>query len=921
MADFKMMKYCLLCLTALICLCSCTSVEYKTHPPVGLSVNEGLKNPLGFHTSNLRFSWKLPPGSYQVQQAYDVRVASTIKQLSSPDLWRSGKVLSRQSTFVQYEGKPIGSRDQFFWQVRTWNERGQPSAWSKAAVIELGLLNNTDWQAQWIGLTETSELLFSKQQTRLYKTRYFRKPFVVENINIKKARLYVTAKGLFEASINGKKVGDTWMTPGWTPYQKRIETLTYDVTAMLNSGSNAIGLALAPGWHSGRMGHAQRHWIAKPAPQGLAQLEIVYENGQKHVIATDHTWKGTTNGPIVYSEIYDGEQYDARLDIRGWNTALFSDREWLQAETSPIADDVKLLPKSHPPVRVKHTLPAISVQEISPGVAIFDLGQNMVGVPRLKIPVKKGRSVKVNFAEMLKKKDELYTDNYRTALSRNEYIPNTNGIVEWSPTFTFHGFRYLSIDGYDADETPDVSWVSGLVQYSDFEPTGTFNSSHQKLNQLHSNIVWGMRGNFLDIPTDCPQRDERMGWTGDAQVFADTSMLNAGVHSFWSAWLQSMREDQLDSGGISNVIPNITGNFSMSGWGDASTVIPWSVYHATGDINLLADNYEMMRKFVGFYEAEARDYIVSTQTVGDWLQPYSHQKDPRWGDTDETLIATAYFAYSTKLTLDAARILSKPQDVAELQALYTNIKTAFDEKYFDEDGKVTSAYETQTSYLLALGFDLLPEYKKQYALARLVKQIEKADFHLRTGFLGTPLLAEVLDKFGHRDLMFRILFNENYPSWFYSIDQGATTIWERWNGYTHKDGFIPKMNSFNHYAYGAIGEWMYKRIGGIRPLEPGYKRIGLAPRPGGPLTSAEASYESPYGLIRSEWVKTDTTFKMMIEIPPNTTAQVDVPMTFSQTLLVNDTLVSEHAKINLIQKEAKRQVFLFQPGSYTLSVE
>jgi alpha-L-rhamnosidase len=698
--------------------------------------------------------------------------------------------------------------------------------------------------------------------------------------------LYVTAKGLFHAQLNGKTVGEDVLAPGWTSYEKRIETLTYDVSSLLKKGGNTLGLELAEGWHSGRLIFRS---YAEVSPQVLAQLEVQYKNGETETFVTDNSWKGTANGPTQYSSIYDGECYDANFEMPDWSSPGFDDSAWATVMEQAISDTVKLVPKRHNPVKTKIELPTQSITEPTKGNVVFDLGQNMAGVAKIKLPVKKGQKVKIRFAEMLQSNGEIYTKNYRSAVSTDFYIPANDGVIEWQPKFTFHGFRYVELSGFDENAAPEKSWVTGLVQYSDFEMEGTFASSHPKLNQLQSNIEWGLRGNFLDIPTDCPQRDERAGWTGDAQVFIPTSMFIADAHAFWASWMQSLRDDQRENGSVPIVVPDIDGKRVSSGWGDAATVIPWETYFRTGDKKILEDSYPSMLSWINYYKSISENHIPEMFTYGDWLQPFSeHPTDERKGETDEKLINTAYYARSVDLTLQTARVLELMEDVAMLESWLTEVKAVFQNQFFNEDGSVSKGKPTQTAYLLAIGFNLLSPEMEEKAIPHLLVEIEKADNHLRTGFLGTPLLAPVLEKIGRTDIMFEMLFKETYPSWFYSINQGATTMWERWNSYTHKDGFNPGgMNSFNHYAYGAIGQFMYERIAGIKALKPGYREILIAPVIGGPLTSAEATYNSPYGKISSSWKIENGTFKLETTIPPNTTAKVVIPADTAENLLLD----------------------------------
>jgi alpha-L-rhamnosidase len=708
--------------------------------------------------------------------------------------------------------------------------------------------------------------------------QHLRREFEVEK-PVKQARLHVTALGLYEIRLNGAKVGEDFMAPGWTPYGEKIEALTYDVTRQLKTGSNAIGAMLGEGWYAGRLGWGESKASGRK-PQLLLQLELSYEDGSSQTIASDGSWKATHQGPIRFSGIYDGEIYDARMEMPGWDKTGFDDAAWRSVATSKPTADQGLAPKRHHPVRVVKELPTVKVTEPAPGRFVFDLGQNIVGWPRLNIPVRKGQTITMRFAEMLEKDGTLYTKNYRKAKSTGTYTAAKDGNVTWHPVFTFYGFRYVELSGFPEGTKPEPGWVTGAVLHSDFGWTGSFASSHALLNKLQENINWGLRGNFLEVPTDCPQRDERLGWTGDAQVFAPAAIFNAGVHSFLASWLESMRLDQHDDGAIPNVVPNILNDHCGGpGWSDAATVIPWETYIRTGDPNVLVENFDMMKRWVGYYESKAKDGIVDIKAYGDWLQPHPKEGKTK-GDTPLNLIGTAYFARSADLTARAARRLGKDAEAERLEALLAKVKSAFTKAFFDDAGKLTTPRETQTGYLLALAFDLLPENLRPQAFSHLVRLVDDAGGHLGTGFLGTPLLAPTLDRFGRADLAYAVLFKETYPSWFFSIHQGATTMWERWNSYSHADGFGDAgMNSFNHYAYGAIGQWMYERIAGLAPdpAQPGYKHFFIQPQPGGPLTQAEAELETPYGIARSAWKLEAGKLHLKATVPPNTTATLRLP--------------------------------------------
>jgi len=905
-------KYFVYALSAFIFLniASCKE-QVVLQDPQKLTISEGFKNPLGFYDSTPAFSWQLPVSEGILSQSAYQIVASSSPELlpDNADLWDSKKQQSAQSTWVKYEGKSLKSRQNVYWQVKYWNQDNEASKWSEVNHFELGLLNNSDWKAKWIGLDTKKEKVLGSQDNIIHRPQYLRKGFELSG-EIASARLYITAKGVFDVSINGQDVSDDVMPPGYTPYKERIETITYDVSDVIESGQNTIGVEVAAGWHSGRLGWKKSLWSNTETPKVLCQLELTMKDGSKEMILSDESWKGTTNGPIRLSEIYDGETYDANLEMEGWATNNFSDKDWVSVNTFPVESNIRLEPKRHTTVKNKMELATKELIK-KDTTLIFDLKQNMVGVPLLKVPMKKGQTLKVRFAEMLSPDGTFYTDNYRSAQSTNYYTASEDGIIEWSPKFTFHGFRYVELSGFDDSKEPSKEWVTGIVQYSDFDANGTFTSSHEKLNQLQSNIVWGLRGNFFDIPTDCPQRDERMGWTGDAQVFGPTSMFNADVYKFWASWMQSVRESQYDNGGIPFVVPDVLYNNQVSsGWGDVCTIIPWKIYYRTGDKKILEENFEMMKGWVAHHEATATDYISSMNSFADWLQPLPDNGDNK-GDTSHSLIGTAFFAHSAHLTAKTAKVLGKTEDFEKYDALCKKVANAFEKQFFD-NGKVKDVAETQTSYLLALAFGLLSDEHKANAKTHLLEKIADADNHLRTGFLGTPLLSEVLDETGEIDLMYKLLFNETYPSWFYSINQGATTIWERWNSYSKAEGFNPmKMNSLNHYAYGAIGEWMYERIAGIAPLEPGYKTIRIAPVPKEPLTSAAASLNTPYGKVASSWEVKGNEFHLQVVVPPNTTAKVVLPGTPES--------IEETNSIEPITNEAGNDEFLVQPGTYSFT--
>lgn len=849
----------------------CPSLYAEAVAPSQLVVGEGFVDPLGFHDATPTFSWRLPAGT-QGQSSYQIEVQDV---LLNQVVWDSVWVDSDRSVLVPYQGTPLRSRQQLSWRVRFRNQSGEESNWSKPARFEIGLLSSGDWQAEWI---QPASEITGDTSNLVERVALLRKDFTVSG-EVRQARLYATARGLYKVSLNGQQISADAFTPGWTSYDNRIETRTYDVTDRLQAGENAVGASLGYGWYAGLLGWKGGTQVYGKQPEFLMQLEIVYQDGREETFVTDDTWQATLDGPIRSSSIYNGEAYDARKELPGWNEAGFVSAGWGQVTANPSLDGPKLVPKAFQEVRGTEVLSTQNITEPEPGKFIFDLGQNMVGWPLISIPVEQDRVVTLRFAEMLQKDGTLYTENYRSARSTDTYAPAETGTIRWQPTFTFHGFRYVELSGLPKGVTPERNWVKGVVLHSDLKQIGDFHSSHGKLNQLQSNIVWGQRGNFLDIPTDCPQRDERCGWTGDAQAFCPTAMFNYDCHAFWKSWLASMRDDQFSDGRIPHVIPDILANRGGSpGWMDAATIIPWEVYVRTGDAEVLSENYEMMERLVGWYRSQSKEHLIhKIGGFGDWLQPYATDNK---GDTPKELLGTAFYANSVKILADAARVLRIEPDARKYREEATAVRRAFASHYFAADGKLQNAPETQTGYILAIAFDLIPIELQAKAANHLVRLISEAEGHLRTGFLGTPFIAQVLDKTGHADVAFSVLLKETYPSWFFSINQGATTMWERWNSYSHAEGFGDAgMNSFNHYAYGAIGQFMYERIAGLTPdpEHPGYKHFFIRPAVDGPLTSAHAELETPYGTALSSWKKAGAKCELAVTVPPNTRATIQFP--------------------------------------------
>jgi alpha-L-rhamnosidase len=836
-------------------------------------------------------------------------VATSIADLENSDaqLWSTGKVESSESVNIVYGGPALKSMQRLYWQVRIWDNKINVSEWSDPAFWEMGILEQESWKAKWITLSDENNNNGSRP------AHYYRNDFTLKK-QVKSARVYVTSLGLYKLFLNGEKVSDDLFTPGWTSYNKRLQYQTYDVTTLLQK-QNAIGAIVGDGWYRGYIGWKdQRNYYGDKLAL-LLQLQIDYTDGSSEIIVSDENWKVNT-GAILKSDIYNGELYDARLEMNGWAREDFSDVNWANAAVLDHTIKTLVSPQGEP-VRAIEELTPIELLITPNGERVMDMGQNMVGWVRIKMQGNKGDTVRLKFAEVLDKDGNFYTENLRSAKVTDIYVFKDNKEVVYEPSFTFHGFRYVKFEGFH--QFPDLSDVKGIVVHSEMKPTGTFSCSNPLINQLQHNIQWGQKGNFLDVPTDCPQRDERMGWTGDAQVFSMTAAYNYDVAAFYTKWMKDVLADQLPNGKVPHVIPDVLkGNGGATGWADAIAIVPWTVYRMYGDTRILEDSYHGIASWVNYMEDRAgSDYLwTGDPHFGDWLAYASTSSSYPGATTEKDLIATAYYYYTTNLTGRIATILGKADDAEKYAAKAEKIKLAFNDEFITPNGRLVS--HTQTAYALALSFGLFPDRLVEKAADYLAKDVEKFG-HLTTGFLGTPLLCQTLSDIGRDDLAFMLLNRTKYPSWLYPVTQGATTIWERWDG-QKPDGTFQDvgMNSFNHYAYGAIGEWLYSHVAGIAPDPemPGYKSFYLSPHPGGSLTNVSSEYLSIHGKIKSDWKIKDGTFFYTIEIPANTTATVELPSANMDDIQLNYKPLSKDVKTKAIQ-ENSNVIIEMGSGSYS----
>ncbi|MEV0323273.1 alpha-L-rhamnosidase [Streptomyces sp. NPDC050658] len=679
---------------------------------------------------------------------------------------------------------------------------------------------------------------------------------------VARARLYATALGLYDAHLNGERVGDDRLAPGWTDYKKRVQYQTYDVTGQLKSGANALGVTLAAGWYAGSIGWFGPHQYGEQ-PALLAQLEVTYTDGSRDSVVSGTDWRAAT-GPVTGADLMSGEDYDARLETDGWTRAGFDDSDWVAADAvDKVTAAVVAQIDGH--ARVESELSARKVTEPKPGVFVFDLGQNMVGAARLTVSGKAGTTVRLRHAEVLNPDGTLYTANLRTARATDTYTLKGTGTETYEPRFTFHGFRYVEVTGYPG--TPPREAVVGRVIHTSAPFTMDFKTNIPMLNQLHSNITWGQRGNFLSIPTDTPARDERLGWTGDINVFAPTAAYTMESARFLTKWLDDLRDGQSADGAFTDVAPYIGPvGMGVAGWGDAGVTVPWALYQAYGDKRVLEQSWSSMLKWLDYLEKHSSGYLRPAEGYGDWLNIQD--------ETPKDVIGTAYFAHSADLVARVAEALGK--DPAPYTKLFGGVRDAFRAAYVTGGGRVKG--DTQTAYVLALSMDLLADGDRAPAAARLVELVKSKGWHLSTGFLGTPRLLPVLTATGHADVAHRLLAQRSFPSWGYQIDKGATTMWERWDSIKPDGSFQDAgMNSFNHYAYGSVGEWMYANIAGIAPAEPGFRKVLVRPRPGAGVTEAEGRFDALYGPIATHWKTDSEGFRLTLTLPANTTAEVWIP--------------------------------------------
>ncbi len=855
------------------------------------------------------------------QTAYQVRVAASDAQLLKGEslLWDSGKVAS-DSRACPYGGPALQSRQRCAWTVRLWDGDGAASPWASPATWEMGLLAADDWMARLI------EPDLPEDPAGPRPCPMLRNEFRLRS-DVAQARLYVTAHGLYEARINGRRVGDEYFAPGWTTYDKCLQYQAHDVTKMLREGDNALGVVLGDGWYRGYVSFLYINNVYGSRLALLAQLEVTYEDGSSQRMISDTTWRCST-GPILASDLFNGETYDARLEQPGWDQPGYDDRQWRRVFETPFDPRILAAPVA-PPVRKIQAVRPIAILHTPAGETVFDMGQNMVGWVTLRTMGVKGTRVTLQFGEILDQQGNFYNENLRLAKATDTFILDGRGEPEtFEPHFTFHGFRYVKVMGLPDAATLDT--LSGVVLHSDLAVTGDFSCSNEPVNQLFRNILWTQKGNFLDVPTDCPQRDERMGWTADLQVFAPTACLNMDTCAFLMRWLRDLRFDQRSDGLVPLFVPDpftdrwrtfkrsvrdilqrpgpkrqpvIDRYMSLyqlnksEGWCDAGIIVPWTLYLYYGDPRILETQYDSMRAMFEYRRRKAgrltnllrlgrawshpatwprlRYYSSGWYGFGDWLAP----GDGMEGSIRKSrmFIPAAYLAFDALLMSKAAAALGRTDEAAGFREYYDHVREAFRTFHQSSDGRLSP--HRQTAYVLALAFGLLSEDEQPRAARILADLVEAEGYRIGTGFLGTPYICQALTDHGYAEHAYRLLLNET-GNWLLQVRHGATTVWEHWDA-IREDGTFQsaRMLSFNHYASGAIGAWLYHTIAGIRPDEsaPGFAHILIAPVPGGGLTHARAAYNSVRGRIVSEWAIDGDTLTLRTEIPANSMATIVVP--------------------------------------------
>ena len=957
--------------------------------------------PLGLDVAQPRLSWLNSSTERGARQtAYQVLVASTPELLAKDqgDRWDSGKVASDQQNQIVYNGQPLTSGAACYWKVRIWDQDGKPGPWSQPTTWSIGLLQPSDWRAQWIGVNQpprpqpvltitqavvtgpagvppvdvTAQLVKRIKDQRLVTRsdestlglptatdpklkrtvtvnyeldglpqppvvlevskggqplilepapewatpRYLRKPFTVGS-PVRRATVYATALGLYELRLNGQRVGDQPLAPEWTNYHKRVQVQTYDVTAQVRAGQNVLAATLGNGWYCG----GWQNWKYKlmsmygTEPYFLAQLEIECADGTRQQVVTDATWRGTLDGPLRFAGIFEGSTYDATKELPGWDRPDYNDAAWAPAQPAPADLKVgQLVWQRNEPIRRTREIKPVAVNEVKPGVYVFAFDQNIVGWTRFSFRGQPGQTVELQHGEMRNLDGTVFLGNLlvvsKHQIQLDRYTFRTDQVETHEPSFTYHGFQYVEVRGLTAK--PDLASLTGVVANSDCPEVGQFTCSELLLNRLAENILWSQRGNFQGVPTDCPQRNERCGYTGDANFFMRAAVFNMDVGAFFNKWLVDVCEDaQMPQGYFTDHAPRTcaAGDNPNVGWSDAGIICPFEIYRTYGDTRVIRDHYAAMKRKLDYITRNTTDGLFTGKVGnGDWLS--------NKGGVDKEVMGTAYAAFNFKQMSEMAAAIGETADAAAFRSQAEKISTAFAAAYIDADGRIKNS--SQSGYALAFTMGLVPESRKAEMSARFAEEMQKFEFHPRTGFVGTPRLLPGLHEAGQDDAAYKTLLTKTAPSWLYPVTVGATTIWEQWVGW---DGKTPRggMNSLNHYSFGAVGEYLYGMVGGIQPDAPGYQKIKIAPVIREGLTWANTRYDSIRGRIVSNWKLDGDQLTMAVTIPANTTATIYVPTKDAASITESGQPVSKIPQVKFLRQEEGTAVYAVGSGTYQFS--
>ncbi|MGB6151545.1 MAG: family 78 glycoside hydrolase catalytic domain [Pricia sp.] len=906
------------------------------------------ENPIGLDDPHPRISWVMTAdGRNKSQSAYEIEVGQSAQDLDKTYnlVWDTGKLISGQNTHVRYKGKTLQSGQRYYFRIRVWDEQDVPSQWSETHSWQMGLLEQEAWKAKWISFKTKDTNV--KDTLVLPPAAYLRKPFELQG-KVKTALLHVAALGVFEMSMNGAKIGNDLLTPGWSDYNKRVYYKSYDVSKNLEPKDNTLGAILADGWYSGYVGpkelsNPKNRELYGEQPALFCQLEIEYEDGKKQIIVSDESWKGN-EGPLRYADLLMGTGYNANLELPNWNTPTYEDRDWAQVELHKGSEG---LLQAYPgnSIKVYDELEPTEITEPEKGVYIFNLGQNFAGHSRLKVQGKKNDTIVMRFGERLYPDGTLMTENLRFARATDMYILKGEETEVWEPKFTYHGFQYVEVSGLPTK--PDKSIITGIAFGSSTPMVSSFSSSDATLNRMFENVLWTQRSNFMDVPTDSPQRDERLGWLGDVQIFSRSALYNANLGAFNTKWFADVRDAQYDFGPYSTFAPRPYPElvWYSPGWMEAGVMVPYNTYKFYGDTKIIEDHYASMVRFMKYHiEKSAKtDYFYPENSwpeigpkggFGDWLSM-----------TDKNLahdiMASMYFQYALKIMAEMSEALGENEKAERFRNIYETSTANFIAHYLDEDGKFKideivygdgEGYfegekgftgHTQSAYATAIYFDLLPADLKEMAGKHLVQLIKENDYLPSSGILGIRQVLPALASIDRSDLAYRILLNKEYPSWGFQIEYGATTIWERWNSYTPKDGFNgemnAKMNSFNHYAFGAFSQYLFHGMAGIDTEGAGFRNIVIRPDLGnGSLTDLTANYGSINGNIKSSWSVKDSMFLMEVEVPVNTVAKVYVPSK-PKTVIKESGEVFDEKSIQTVGRDGDYEILKVGSGKYSFT--